>query len=109
MTTVYPQVTKQLFAETFKLGFTFFIQLGKGIPSSRAKAKSCRLVLAKHDVAIINTKMNMIAVMAWAPAVESEFCRIQTKGKKAVVASATSVMAKRKTRSIAKASGMLNM
>lgn len=79
------------------------------MPSSLANAKSCLEVEAKQLVAIIKTRMNMMAVMAWAPAVLSEFCKIHTKGKACVVAVGMSVMAKRKTRSIAKASGMLSM
>ncbi len=47
--------------------------------------------------------------MGWAPAVEREFCNTQTNGKKALDASPTSVMAKRKTSNIANAIGMLNM
>jgi hypothetical protein len=109
ITTVYPQVTAQEFAATFKLGLTFFIQVGNGIPSSLANANNCRLVLAKQDVAIMKTRINIIAVMACAPAVEREFDRIHTKGKASPTAVSTSVMPKRKTRSIAKAMGMLNM
>ena len=57
----------------------------------------------------MTTKMNIKAVMAIAPDVLSEFCRTHTKGKATLVAAVRSVAAKRKTRSMAKASGMLSM
>jgi hypothetical protein len=57
----------------------------------------------------MKTKMNMMAVMAWAPAVDSEFCKIHTKGKASPTAVSTSVMAKTKTMSMANARGMFNM
>lgn len=79
------------------------------MPSSLANANNCLDVDAKQLVPIIHTRMNIIAVMPWAPAVLRLFCRIHTRGKAWVVAVGTSVMAKRKTRSIEKASGMLSM